>query len=370
MASKEFCRPDPEELLRQITAQEAHEARGRLKIFLGYAPRVGKSLRMFDEGRRRKKRGQDVVIGAVQSKGSADFASLIREFEVIPALRVAESDTIDVEAILRRAPQVCLVDELARDNPPASRYAHRWEEVDAIRAHGVNVVGAVNLQHICEQQDAVERITGRRSNNSVPQSFVQSADEIVIVDVPAEQLTQHGGPGSLNPGQLSELRELALLLAAQVVEQQLQRYMDSHGIVQSWGTQERILVCITPRSSAREMLQSGARAGQRFHGQVLAVYVKQTDLTREAEETVEENLDFARKLGAEVHVIESSAENRKDPVAAIIQFAREQRITQVFIGHTQQSSWKFWSQNPVDKLIREAEGMDVRIFPNAGAQAA
>lgn len=366
MASKEFCRPDPEELLRQITAQEAHEAKGRLKIFLGYAPRVGKSLRMFDEGRRRKKRGQDVVIGAIQSKGSNDIASLIREFEVIPPLRVADADTIDVEAILRRAPQVCLVDELARDNPPGSHCAHRWQEVEAIRAHGVNVVGAINLQHICEQQDAVERITNRRSASSVPQSFIQSADEIVIVDVPAEELTQ-GGTSNLNPAQLSELRELALLLAAQVVEQQLQHYMDSHGILQSWGTQERILVCITPRSSAREMLQSGARAAQRFHGQLLAVYVKQNDLTREAEEAVEENLEFARKLGAEVHVVEG---NSKDPIAEIIRFAREQRITQVFIGHTLQSAWKFWSQNPVDKLIREAEGMDVRIFPHASAQLA
>jgi two-component system, OmpR family, sensor histidine kinase KdpD len=358
------CRPDPEELLRQITAQEAHEALGRLKIFLGYAPRVGKSLRMFDEGRRRKKRGQDVVIGAIQTKGSSDIASLIREFEIIPPLRVGDADTIDVEAILRRAPQVCLVDELARDNPPGSRYAHRWQEVAAIRSHGVNVVGAVNLQHICEQQDAVERITGRRSASNVPQGFIQSADEIVIVDVPAEELTQLGGTSNLNPAQLSELRELALLLAAQVVEQQLQHYMESHGILQSWGTQERILVCITPRSSAREMLQSGARAAQRFHGQLLAVYVKQNDLTREAEEAVEENLEFARKLGAEVHVVEG---NIKDPIAEIIRFAREQRITQVFIGHTQQSAWKFWSQNPVDKLIREAEGMDVRIFPHASA---
>jgi two-component system, OmpR family, sensor histidine kinase KdpD len=366
MASKEFCRPDPEELLRQITAQEAHETHGRLKIFLGYAPRVGKSLRMFDEGRRRKKRGQDVVIGTLQRKGLDDISHLIGEFEIIPPLRIGDADTIDVDAVLRRAPQVCLVDELARDNPPGSHCPHRWQEVEAIRAHGVNVVSAINLQHICEQQDAVERITGRRSTNMVPQSFIQTADEIVIVDVPAEQLTQHGGPGSLDPAQLSELRELALLLAAQVVEHQLQHYMDVHGITQSWGTQERILVCITPRSNARPMLESGARAAQRFHGQLLAVYVKQSDLTREAEEAVEENLAYARKLGAEVHVVECKA----DPIAEIVRFAREQRVTQVFIGHTQQSSWKFWVQNPVDKLIREAEGMDVRIFPNAGAQAA
>ena len=363
MASKEFCRPDPEELLRQIQAQEAHESRGRLKIFLGYAPRVGKSLRMFDEGRRRKKRGQDVVVGTIQLKGADDVAELIREFEVIPALRLDRADALkpmDVEAVLRRKPQVCLVDEMAKDNPPGSPHLHRWQDVEEIRARGINVVGAINLQHICEQQDAVERITGRRSANAVPQSFVESADEVVIVDVPAEELTQHGGPGNLQHSQLSELRELALLLAAQVVEHQLQRYMESHGIVQSWGTQERILVCITPRSSAREMLASGARATSRFHAQLLAIYVKQRDLTREAEETVEENLEFARKLGAEVHVIEG-----EDPIETIIRFARDQRITQVFIGHTQQSAWKIWARSPVDRLIKEAEGMDVRIFPHS-----
>jgi two-component system, OmpR family, sensor histidine kinase KdpD len=365
MASKEICRPDPEELLRQIQAQEAHNARGRLKIFLGYAPRVGKSLRMFDEGRRRKKRGQDVVVGVIQRKGLQDVEELVREFEIVPPLRIGDSDTLDVEAILKRAPQVCLIDEMAKDNPAGSRHAHRWEDVDEIRARGVNVVGAINLQHIREQQNAVERITGRRSINSVPQKFIESADEIVIVDVPTEDVVQQqAGTKTPTPAQLSELRELALLLAAQVVERQLQNYMDSHGIQQSWGTQERILVCITPRSNAREMIESGARAAGRFHGQLFAIYAKQNDLTREAEETVQENLAFARKLGAEVHEVEVS-----DPIEGIIKFAREQRITQVFIGHTQQSAWKVWTRNPVDRLINEAEGMDVRVFPHGSAAA-
>jgi two-component system, OmpR family, sensor histidine kinase KdpD len=366
MASKEFCRPDPEELLRQIQAQEAHATRGRLKVFLGYAPRVGKSLRMFDEGRRRKKRGQDVVVGAIQIKGSDTVGSLIREFEVVPAMRTGDAETLDVEAILRRAPLVCLIDELAKDNPPGSCYPHRWQDVEELRQHGINVVGALNLQHIREQQDAVERITHRRSESSVPQRFIESADEMVIVDVPPEELSEQGGRSNpLKSEQLSELRELALLLAAQVVESQLQRYMEAHGIVQSWGTQERILICITPRSSARDMLESGARAAGRFHAHLIAVYVKQRDLIREAEETVADNLEYARKVGAEVHVIEG-----EDPIAEIIRFAREQRVTQVFIGHTQQSAWKVWARSPVDRLIKEAEGIDVRIFPHASGEAA
>jgi two-component system sensor histidine kinase KdpD len=363
MSSKDFCRPDPDELLRQIQAQEAHASRGRLKVFLGYAPRVGKSERMFDEGRRRLKRGQDVVVGAIQAKGSDELHRMIREFEVIPTLRIERGEAVNVDAILERHPQVCLIDELARDNPPGARFTHRWRDVEELRAHGINVVGAINLQHVCEQQDAVEKITGRRSAHSVPASFVNSADELVIVDVPPEELERESpGPYSLTAEQLSQLRELALLLAAQVVEEQLQRYMDAHGIHQSWGTQERILVCITPRSSARSMLESGARATDRFHGHMLAVYVKQGELSREAEEALQNNLDYARKLGAEVHILDGG-----DPIDTILHFAREERISQVFIGHTQRASWKFWERNPADRLIQAAEGMDVRLFPHTAA---
>jgi len=352
-------RPDPDALLRQIETQEAGESRGRLKIFLGYAPRVGKSVRMFDEGRRRLKRGQDVVVGAVQSRSPDDHSELVQGFEV---LATGTDGAVDVPALLARKPEVCLIDELARGNPPGSVRAHRWEDALELTANGINVVGAINLQHIAEEQDAVERITGKRAAHSVPLSFVQAADEIVIVDIPAADLARHGGalPGSrLTAVQISELRELALLVAAQVVEDQLQRHMDSHGIQQSWGTQERILVCLTPGGNAKPMLESAARATQRFHGQLLAVTVRQPDMTRPEEETLEGYLDYARRLGAEVHVIEG-----RDPVGAIIAFAREHRITQLFAGHTRQPRWRFWAANNADRLIRASEGMDVRLFPH------
>jgi len=360
MGPKEMGRPNPDDLLRQIEEQEHRERQGRLKIFLGYAPRVGKTERMFQEGSRRMRRGQDVVVGAVQSRTPEDVSAMVREFEVVPSRCVDGYEMVDLEALLCRRPQVVLVDELAKDNALGSRFPHRWQDVEELRRNGINVVGALNLQHVREQQDAVQRITGRRAPNSVPASFINSADEMVIVDVPAEQLGHNnGGVNSLSAEQLSQLRELALLLAAQVVEEQLQRYMDAHGIMQSWGTQERILVCITPRSSARAMLDSGAAVTLRFHGQMLAVYVAQGELSREAEETLRENLAYARKLGAEVHELQGT-----DAIATIVQFAREQRITQVFIGHTQQKAWKFWEPTPADRLIREAEGMDVRLFPH------
>jgi two-component system sensor histidine kinase KdpD len=361
MVSRDFCRPDPDELLRKIEAEEAHARRGRLKIFLGYAPRVGKSFRMFDEGRRRTERGQDAVVGAVQMKGAEAITSLLSHFETIP---LQDSGAMDVAAILKRAPQVCLVDELASDNPPDSPHQHRWQDVEELLDNGINVVSAVNLQYIAELQPEVEKLTLRRASRSVPQSFIRSADEIVVVDVPPEDLhsTTTRSEGNLSARQLSSLRELALLLAAEVVETQLQRYMDAHGIRQSWGTQERILVCMTPRSEARPMLQSGRYASDRFHGHLMTVYVKMNELTREAQEMLDQNLELARKLGAEVHVLEGS-----DPMGEIIKFAREQRVTQIYIGHTQRSSWRFWAPNPVDRLIEAAEGIDVRIFPHKRA---
>jgi len=345
------CRPTPEELLRRVEAEEARANRGRLKIFLGYAPRVGKSIRMFDEGFRRQKRGQDVVIGSIQPRGIKDLEERLCHIEVVG------DGTMDLEAILRRRPQVCLVDELALDNPPGRKHRKRWEDVLELLDNGITVVTALNLQHVAEQQDEVERITGRRATNAVPEDFIRRADEIVLVDAPPEELTS-GGPGSSQIGQLSQLRELALLLAAEVVERQLQSYMDLHGIQQSWGTQERILVCITPRSNAKRMIESGSKNASSFHGQLFAVYVSQRDLSREAQEAVETNLDLARKLGAEVHILESS-----DPIGAILEFARSHRITQIFAGHSQRSRWTLFGTNPLDRLIQAAEGMDVRIFP-------
>jgi two-component system sensor histidine kinase KdpD len=317
---------------------------------------------MFDEGRRRADRGQDVIVGAVQTKGADDLASLLARFEVIP---LTPDGAIDIDAILTRCPQACLIDELASDNSPGARHEHRWQDVEELLDRGINVISAINLQYIAELQPEIEKLTGRRAPRSVPQAFIRSADEIVVVDVPADDIQNQSvrSESALTERQLSNLRELALLLAAEVVESQLQRYMDAHGIRQSWGTQERILVCITPRSEARAMLQSGRYAADRFHGHLMTVYVKQDDLTRGAEEVLEQNLDLARKLGAEVHTIEGS-----DPMSAIIQFAREHRVTQIYIGHTQRSTWKFWAPNPVDRLIEAAEGMDVKIFPHAAVQ--
>jgi len=357
-------RPSPEEILRRVEAEEQQAGRGRLKIFLGYASRVGKSFRMLDEGRRRKQRGQDVVVGLIQSNVGTEVQCLLDMLEVIPGLtaRNDERDSLvlDVVAILKRHPQVCLVDELAQENPPGSRNPYRWQDVKELLDNGITVVTAINVQHIAELQDTIEKITGKRAKQAVPKAFIRSADEIVIVDAAPEdlQLREPGSAGDTR--RLSELRELALLLAAEVVDEQLHHSLQLQGVELFLGSQERILVCITPRSNAARMLESGRRNADRFHCGFLAVYVRQTGLDPADAQLLEKHLDLARELGAEVHVLEST-----DSAQAILDFARAQAVTQLFVGHSQGSRWReLLFGNPLDRMIRAANTMDVRIFPH------
>ncbi len=359
-------RPTPEELLECIQAEEREARRGRLKVFLGYASRVGKSFRMLDEGRRRRERGEDVVVAAVQANPSPEVQDLLDKLEIIPPLRQGGVDctALDTPAILRRAPQVCLVDELAYDNPPGCRHPHRWQEVEELLDHGISVITAVNLHHIEEMQNRVGSITGKRPEATVPELFLRSADEIELVDVALDELIDRSDPGkALDLQQLAELRELALLLAADVVDQQLQKYLDEHGIRQQWGMHERILVSITPWSNARRMLESGRRNGDRFQGELLAVYVEQPKLSEQDYATISTFLNLARALKAEVHTLRAA-----DHTRAIINFARQQRITQIFVGHSlQRRGWLGrLRRTPLDKLISAASDMDVRVFPHEG----
>lgn len=329
-------RLNPDELLRRVQAEERRQRRGRLKVFLGYAPRVGKSLRMFDEGRRRKERGQDVVVAAGQEKVTEEVRNLLAGFETIPQI----SGAIDLPGVFRRHPQTCLIDELAYDNPPGSRNAQRWQDVEEILDRGIAVITALNVHHIREQQDEVERITGKRAARSVPEDFLREADEIEVVDTPADTRN------------LAELRELALLVAADVVDHQLQEYLDSNGVDACWGAQERILVCLTPRSDAETMLKSGHRNARRFHGALLAAYLEQPDLKAEDRAKIENHLALAHELGAEVHCLKSG-----DFATSILDLARRERVTQVFLGHTQRAN------SPIYELIDRAENFDIRLFP-------
>jgi two-component system sensor histidine kinase KdpD len=360
-------RPDPEELLKRIEVQDDMLQHERLKVFLGYASGVGKSFRMLDEGRRRRARGQDVVIGAIQADLPAELLHLLETLEVIPLKKVGNGLAMDVEAILRRRPQVCLVDGVAYNNPPGSKNPQRWLDVEDLLAAGIVVITSLNLQHIEEHREAVERITGKRVTATVPERFLYNADEIVIVDVPPELLLERAGQPSTTghppadmPRRLSAVREIALLLAAKVVDHQLEDYLHAHDIEPLWGTQERILVFLSRGANNHAMIASGRRNADRFHGELFVVYVRHDQLSEK-----DEGILHAQLMEAQQAHAQTAALDGYDPVETLMDFARAHRITQIFVGHPSRVHW--WDRfvgGPLDRLIRAAEGIDVRVFPH------
>ena len=345
---------DPEALLRQIEAEERAERRGQLKIFLGYASGVGKSFRLFDEARRRNERGEGVVIGAMQPDVTPEIAQAIRGLEVVPTRAIAGVPVVDVPALLKRRPQLCVIDGLAYDNPPGSRHKKRHADVEELLAAGISVMTSINLEYIAEEQEFVRGVLGRTKTETVPQAFIDRADEVVVVDAPAETNAR------IPAQQLSQLRQRALLLTADVVDRQLEQYLKLHGLQSSWGSQERILVCMTPRANAAKMLASGRRNADRFHGELFAIYVMQENLTPEDRLVLQRNVTLAEAQQAHVETLDG-----KDPIATILEYAHTHGITQIYVGHhIRPRGWRDrLGGTPLDRIIAGAEGIDVRVFP-------
>jgi two-component system sensor histidine kinase KdpD len=360
---REMPRKTPEELLRVVQAEEAAlSKKGHLKIFLGYASGVGKSFRMLDEARRRRERGQDVVVGAIQRAVPPGVEAVLRKLEVIPLKSVAGGTAIDVEAIIRRHPTVCFIDGLAHDNPPGLPNPTRWQDVQELLDAGIKVIASINIQYVAELRDQVEEITGKHVDETVPISFIKSADEIEIVDAPPEEPMEHAPEEEAQVRRredlLSKLRELALVLAADVVDVQLNNYLEHHGIRQHFGTHERILVCVTPRANVQEMLEEAWTTAERFHGELIVAYVKQPGISQKDQSTLDAKLALAGALGARIEILES-----EDPAEALLEYARSHGVTQLFIGHSQRKGLARFRGSPLDKLIWEGHGMDVRVFP-------
>jgi two-component system sensor histidine kinase KdpD len=238
--------------------------------------------------------------------------------------------------------------------------------VEQLLDAGISVVTTVNLQYLEKLQDEVERITGARASTTIPRGFLdRSADEIVVVDAPAPENRWLDAPGSAGALLLAEkhkqsrLRELALLVAASVVDRQLENYLRAHGIDQPWGVQERILVCVSPRLAVPRMLESGRRNADRFQGEFYVVYVEERSLSEVEREVLSKNLDYARDLGAQIELLTGF-----DNAEAILRFARQKGITQIFIGHsTRHGLQRRILGSLVDRLIRSAEGIDVVVYP-------
>jgi two-component system sensor histidine kinase KdpD len=252
---------------------------------------------------------------------------------------------------------------LAYNNPAGARNPTRWQDVEELLRAGIKVIASINIQYVDELREQVEEITGKHVTDTVPVAFIKSADEIELVDAPPDEPIERSPEEAASAEQraqrLSLLRELALVLAADVVDQQLSTYLECHGIRQSYGAHERILVCITPRANAREMLDTARLMSDRFHGELIAAYVRQGQMSARDQAALDEKLELARAAGARIAILEG-----EDPVQAILDFATNGGVTQLFIGHSQRRGlWSRIGGNPVDKLLRGSHGMDVRVFP-------
>jgi len=358
----EARRKSPEDFLRECQAEEpAQQEKGHLKVFLGYASGVGKSFRMLDEARRRRQRGQDVVVGAVQPQVPPEVEPVLQKLEVIPLKAIGQSTAMDLDAVLARHPAVCVIDGLAYNNPTGLRNPTRWEDVRDLLDAGINVVASINIQYIAELRDRVEAITGKHVDQTVPLSFLRSA-EIEIVDAPPLEPMERSSGEHVEARnyeeRLSKLRELALVVTADVVDQQLNQYLENHGMKQQFGAHERILVCITPRANMQEMLETAQTVARRFHCDLIVAYVKQPHLSAADQSALDARLAIASAAGAHVQVLEGD-----DPAETLLQLARSKGVTQLYVGHSQRTGLARLRGSPLDKLIWEGHGMDVCIFP-------
>ena len=321
--------------------------RGRLTVYLGAAPGVGKTYAMLGEARRRCERGTDVVVGYVETHGRANTEAQLEGLEVVPRKVLSHKGStfteMDTEAVIARRPKVVCVDELAHTNVPGSRHEKRAHDVEEIRAAGIDVITTVNIQHLESLNDEVERITGVRQRETVPDDVVRTADNIQLVDMSPEALRRRMAHGNIykpenvdasltsyfRVGNLTALRELALLWLADRVDDALDDYRRAHQIQETWPAKERIVVAVTGGAESETLIRRGARLAQRAAGsELLAVHVIATDGLRSSDETrLSRAQQLVAGLGGTFHSVAG-----EDVAAAVVDFASGANATMIVVG--------------------------------------
>jgi len=326
-------------------------SRGTLRIYLGAAPGVGKTYAMLGEGRRRASRGTDVVVGFVETHGRQKTAEMLEGLELVPRRRItyrgASFEEMDVAAVLARAPEVALVDELAHTNIPGSPHAKRWEDVEELLEAGIHVVSTVNIQHLESLNDVVERITGVTQRETIPDEIVRRSDQIELVDMAPEALRRRMAHGNIyaaekvdaalanyfRVGNLAALRELALLWVADQVDEALESYRERHGIKEPWETRERVVVALTGAPGTEALIRRAARIAQRAHGELLGVHVTSEEgLATPSSGMLEQHRRLLVEMGGTYHEVAGA-----DTAAALTDFARAENATQLVLGASRRS---------------------------------
>jgi two-component system, OmpR family, sensor histidine kinase KdpD len=374
--SKPDTRPSADALLQQAT----REGRGRLKVFLGAAPGVGKTYEMLQQARQRRLDGVDVVIGVVETHGRVETDLLTKSFEKIPKKRVPYKGRVlaemDLDAILQRKPRLVLVDELAHSNAPGSRHPKRYMDVEELLGAGIDVYTTVNVQHLESLNDVVAKITRVRVRETVPDAILDRADDVELVDLTPEDLLQRLKDGKVYvsqtaeravrnyflPGNLAALRELALRRTAQRVDEQMLSYMQAHAIQGPWEASERVLVCVGERPGAVDLVRYGRRLADRLRASWSAIYVETSraqNLSEAARDRVAEALRVAERLGGQAVTIPAA-----DVAAGVVDYAHANNFTHIVIATAQRSRWlELLRASAAHEIVRRAGDISVHIVP-------
>lgn len=367
-------RPDPEALLTRVMKQERGEKRGRLKIFLGFAAGVGKTYSMLNEANRRKQRGQDIVIGYVETHQRRGTLEQLGTLEIIPRKKIeykgATFEEMDADGIIARKPKWALVDELAHTNAPSSLTEKRWQDVEKILDAGVNVLTTMNVQHLESLNDTVNDITGIRVRETVPDRIVKEADEVIMVDITPRALIHRLERGDIyapekvpqalqnwfREGNLSALREIALREIAHEVDDDLTEYRKDQKIRETWATHDRIMVCISPTQSSCRLLRRGWRIAERLKAEIIAVYVETRSPNQKEQAILKEDFALADRL--KIPVITLNGEVSPE----IIRYAKENQITQLIVGHSDRSRiQEFLRGSIINQLTQNLRMTDILI---------
>lgn len=376
MADDTDQRPSPDALLEQAQ----REARGQLKIFLGAAPGVGKTYEMLLAGRARRAEGADVVIGVVETHGRRETEALVDGFEMIPRRRVPYKgrvlDEMDLDALLARRPDYALVDELAHTNAPDSRHAKRYMDVEALLAAGIHVYTTLNIQHVESLNDVVAQITRVRVRETVPDSIIDRADDIEIIDITPGDLIQRLREGKVyvpqtatraadnyfTPGNLTALRELALRRTAERVDDQLLTHMRAHAIAGPWAAGDRVLVCVSEDPRSAQIVRYAKRLADRLRAPWTALYVetrRSLQLAESQRDRIADLLRLAERLGGEAVTLPGGSRIADDVLA----FARSSNVTHIIIGKSDRPRWfEILHGSVVHDLVRRAGDISVHVI--------
>ena len=362
---------------RETQGHDKTETRGKLKVFLGAIPGVGKTYRMLAEAHRRVSRGEDVVIGLVEPHGRPATAELMEGLEQVPLKAIEYRGKtfyeLDTDAVLKRRPEWVLVDELAHTNIPGAKHEKRWQSIEELRDAGVNVITTVNVQHLESLNDAVFEITGVRVRETVPDWVVDSADEIELVDLTPDAVINRLRRGDIYQGQsiptalanffkkgnIVALRELALRQTAQDVDEQLQALVPTPREAPLKAVRDRVVVCVSPKEVAFKLVRRGYRLARRLEGDLILLHVRTPDrsLDSRQEGLLQEAFALGRSLGGQV------VELRGDSVAEqIIKYVNENKTTMIVMGQSAPSRWEEIVRGSlVTRLMRETKDIDIVV---------